>query len=103
VITVYGNPAYPPAFDALRQEGALSDAWTLRQCKCWDNVVQQEHRCNERRVNPGLEFGTFSTAQRTTHGYEMMHMLRKGQIEGVASEDIPAQDRLMNQLFGLVA
>jgi transposase, IS6 family len=66
-------------------------------------VVEQKHRCNQRRVNPGLEFGTFSTAQRTIQGYETMYMLRKGQIEGIAGEDILAQIRLMNQLFGLAA
>ena len=52
-------------------------------------------------VNLGLGFGTFHTAQRTIQGYEAMHMLRKGQIEGIAKGDVLAQNRVINQLFGV--
>jgi transposase-like protein len=55
------------------------------------------------RVNPGWGFGAFHTAQRDIQGYEAMHMLRKGQIEGLARRDALAQSRVINQLFGLVA
>jgi IS6 family transposase len=57
----------------------------------------------KRRVNPGLGFGAFATAQRTIQAYEAMHMLRKGQIEGMAKGDVLAQNRIINQLFGLAA
>jgi transposase, IS6 family len=57
----------------------------------------------KRRVNPGLGFGAFATAQRTIQGYEAMHMLRKGQIEGLAKGDVLTQNRVINQLFGLAA
>jgi transposase, IS6 family len=55
------------------------------------------------RVNPGLGVGTFATAQRTIQGYEAMHMLCKGQLEGAAKGDVLAQNRVINQLFGLAA
>jgi transposase, IS6 family len=55
------------------------------------------------RVNPGLGFGAFDIAQRTIQGYEAMHMLRKGQFEGVIKGDVLAQNRVINQLFGLAA
>jgi hypothetical protein len=32
-----------------------------------------------------------------------MHMLRKGQLEGVANGDVLAQNRVINRLFGLAA
>jgi hypothetical protein len=32
-----------------------------------------------------------------------MHRLRKGQIEGIARGDLLAQNRVINQLFGLAA
>jgi hypothetical protein len=32
-----------------------------------------------------------------------MHMLRKGAIEGLAKRGVLAQNRIINQLFGLVA
>jgi transposase, IS6 family len=34
VMTVDKTAAYPPAFEALQQEGTLPDSCTLRQCKC---------------------------------------------------------------------
>jgi transposase, IS6 family len=76
---------------------------TLRQCKYLNNVVEQDHRFIKRRVNPGLGFGAFHTAQRTIQGYEAMHMLRKGQLKGLAKGDVLAQNRVINQLFGLAA
>ncbi len=55
------------------------------------------------RVNPGLGFGGFHTAPRTIQGYAAMHMLRNGQIEGLVKSDVLAQNRVINQLFGLAA
>jgi IS6 family transposase len=103
VITVDSNTAYPPAFSALQQDGTLLETCTLRQCKYLNNVVEQDHRFIKRRVNPGLGFGAFHTAQRTIQGYEAMHMLRKGQLKGLAKGDVLAQNRVINQLFGLAA
>jgi IS6 family transposase len=42
-------------------------------------------------------------AQRTIQGYEAMHTLRKGQLQGMAKRDIRAQHRVINQMFGLAA
>jgi transposase-like protein len=75
----------------------------LRQCKDLNNVVEQDHRFVKRRVNPGWGCGAFSTAQRTIQGYEAMHMLHKGQLEGRTKGDILAQNQVINQLFGLAA
>jgi transposase, IS6 family len=103
VITVDSHAAYPPAFDALQQDGTLWETCTLRQCKYLNDVVEQDHRFLKRRVNPGLGFGTFLTAEQTIQGYEAMHMLRKGQIEGLAKGDVLAQNQVINRLFGLAA
>jgi transposase, IS6 family len=103
VITVDKNAAYPLAFDALQQDGTLPETCLLRQCKYLNNIIEQDHRFVKRRVNPGLGFGAFATAQRTIQGYETMHMLRKGQLEGVAKGDLLAQNCVINQLFGVAA
>jgi IS6 family transposase len=66
-------------------------------------VVEQDHRFVKRHVNPGLGFGAFTTAQWTIQGYEVMHRLCKGQIEGMAKGDVLTQNRVVNQLFGLAA
>jgi IS6 family transposase len=103
VITVDKNAVYPPAFEALQHDNTLPKACRLRQCKYLNNMVEQDHRFIKRRVNPGLGFGAFCTAQRTIQGYEAMHMLRKGQLEGMAKGDVLTQNRLINELFGLAA
>jgi transposase, IS6 family len=68
-----------------------------------NHTIEQDHRFVKRLVNPGLGFGAFATAQRTIQGYEAMHRLRKGQLDGVAKRDVLAQNRVINQLFGLAA
>jgi transposase, IS6 family len=103
VITVDQNTAYPPAFEALQHDRRLPEICQLRQCKFLNNLVEQDHRFVKRRVNPGLGFGAFATAQRTIHGYEAMHMIRKGQIEGTAKRDVLAQNRVIDRLFVLAA
>jgi transposase-like protein len=103
VITVDKNAAYPVAFDALQHDNTLPETCRLRQCKYLNNMIEQDHRFIKRRVNPGLGFGTFSNAQQTIQGYEAMHMLRKGQLEGIAKGDVLTQNQVINQLFGLVA
>jgi IS6 family transposase len=103
VMTVDKNAAYPPAFEALQHDGTLPESCQLRQCKYLNNSIEQDHRFVKRRVNPGLGFGAFATAQRTIQGYEALHMLRKGQLEGVAKGDVLAENRISNQLFGLAA
>ena len=102
-ITVDQNAAYPLAFEALQQERLLPGSGLLRTCKYLNNVIEQDHRFVKRRVNLGLGFGTFATAQRTIQGYEAMHMLRKGQLEGMAKGDALAQNRSINDMFGLAA
>jgi transposase, IS6 family len=103
VITVDKHAAYPLAFEALQHDGTLPETCLLRQCKYLNNTVEQDHRFVKHRVNPGLGFGAFHTAQRTIQGYEAMHRLRKGQLEGVAKGDVLAQNHVINQLFGLAA
>jgi putative transposase len=75
----------------------------IRQVKYLNNMVEQDHRFVKRLVNPGLGFGAFHTAQGTIQGYEAMHRLRKGQIEGIAQGDVLAQNRVINQIFGLAS
>jgi transposase, IS6 family len=103
VITVDKNAAYPLAFEALQQDGSFPETCRLRQCKYLNNVVEQDHRFVKCRVKAGLGFGTFATAQRTIQGYEAMHMFRKGQLEGLTKRDVLAQNRVINQLFGVAA
>jgi transposase-like protein len=103
VINVDQNRAYPPAVEELKEEGVLSVAAQLRQCKYLNNIVEQDHRFIKRRVNPGLGFFSFNTARRTIGGYEAMNMIRKGQIEGIGIGDIRGQVRFVANLVNVAA
>src|SRR5947207_5867265 len=86
VITVDKNVAYLKALKELKAEGALPDRCELRQVKYLNNIVEQDHRFIKRRVKPGLGFFSPETAGNTLQGYEVMHMIRKGQMRGVEKE-----------------
>jgi transposase, IS6 family len=65
VIIVDQHAAYLPAFEALQRKKMRPESCVLRQCKYLNNVVEQDHRFVKRRVNLGLGFEAFSTAQQT--------------------------------------
>jgi transposase, IS6 family len=103
VINVDQNRSYPPAVEELKEEGVLSVAAQLRQCKYLNNIVEQWRRFIKRRVNPGLGFFSFNTARRTIGGHEAMNMIRKGQVEGIGKGDIRGQVRFVADLFNVAA
>jgi IS6 family transposase len=99
VINVDRNKAYPPAVEELKEEGIPPSASQLRRCKYFNNIVEQWRRFIKRRVNPGLGFFSFKTARRAIKGFEVMNMIRKGQIDGVGKGAIRGQLRFVNSLF----
>jgi len=102
VINVDKNAAYPKAFAALKAEGHLPERCELRQVKYLNNLVKQDHRFIKRLTKPGMGFFSFETAWRTLQGYEMMNMMRKGHVQGVAKGDVGGQVALVAKLFGVV-
>ena len=103
VINVDKNKAYPPAIQALKIEEVLPQTTTIRQCKYLNNIVEQDHRFIKRRIKPGLGFSSFNTAWRTLQGYEVMNMIRKGQINGIAKGNVIGQISFINKIFGVTA
>jgi IS6 family transposase len=87
----------------LKAEGMVPESCELRQVKYLNNLIEQDHRFIKRRVKPGLGFFSFETAWRTLQGYEMMNIIRKGQIAGAAKGDILDQVAVVNKVFGLAA
>ncbi|GHP00393.1 hypothetical protein KSF_104400 [Reticulibacter mediterranei] len=55
----------------------------------------------KRLVKPGLGFFSFETAWRTLQEYEIMNMLRKGQMQGVRKDDVNGQIFFISRLFGI--
>ena len=66
-----------------------------------NNIIEQDHRFIKRKIKPGLGFFSYPTAWRTIRGYEVMHMIRKGQIGGAEKENIQAQNQFVAGLLGL--
>jgi IS6 family transposase len=101
VITVDKNAAYPKALKELKTAGVLPAACELRQSKYLNNLVEQDHRFIKRLVKPGLGFFSFETARKTLQGYEVMHMIRKGQMQGANRGDNLSQAVFIAELFGV--
>jgi transposase, IS6 family len=103
VINVDKNAAYPKAIAELKAAGLLPESVELRQVKYLNNLVEQDHRFLKRLVKPGMGFFSFETAGRTLQGYEVMHMIRKGQVTGVGKGDSNEQVSFIARLFGVAA
>ena len=103
VINVDKNAAYPKAIAQLKVSGILPEAVELRQVKYLNNLIEQDHRFIKRLTKPGMGFSSFEAAQRTLQGFEIMNMIRKGQVQGVVKGDVQRQIALVAQLFGVAA
>ncbi len=75
----------------------------LRQVKYLNNLIEQDHRFIKRLTNPAMGFFSFETAWRTLQGFEVMNMIRKGQLQGVEKGDTRGQMALVAQLFAVAA
>src|SRR5215467_6980271 len=101
VINVDGHPAYASAIAELKQSGELG-----RRCRCrtspyLNNLIEQDHRALKRRVNAKQGLRSLEGARRTIAGYEVMHMIRKGQVRWLLKGDVSAQILFINLTLGL--
>ena len=101
VINVDKNAAYPLAVEELQEEKVLSQQSELRQVKYLNNLVEQDHRGVKRITRASLGYQSFHTAWRTIRGIEIMHMINKGQVEGVNKKDVLGQQKFVESLFGI--
>jgi putative transposase len=79
-ITIDGSAANKAAITSYNEE--YGTAIEIRQIKYLNNIVEQDHRGVKRITCPMLGFKAFDAAQSTLTGIELIHMLRKGQLEG---------------------
>ncbi len=87
----------------LKEEGALPADCEHRAVKYLNNVIEQDHRAIKRRVKASGRFRASGSAAAILAGYEAMHVLRKGQIAAVPTDNIWAQHRFIETLFGVAA
>jgi len=103
VINVDKHAAYSKAMAELKAAGILPEQVELRQGKYLNNLIEQDHRFIKRLVKPGMGFFSIETAGRTLQGYEVMNMIRKGQMRRVGKGDINWQVAFIASLFGVAA
>ncbi len=97
------NAASPKAIAELKAARMLAESAELRQVKYLNNLIEQDHRFIKRLVKPGMGFFSFETAWRALQGYDVMHMIRKGQMQGVNKGDVLGQVAFIATLFGVAA
>jgi putative transposase len=83
-ITIDRSTANTAAIENYNSEHDTKIA--LSQVKYLNNVVEQDHRAIKRKVRPTMGFESFWSASVTPAGIELMHMIRKGQLNLNAQE-----------------
>ena len=101
VINTDGHAAYPPAIAQLKSEGTLDSGCQHRPVPYLNNVLEQDHRAIKRRVNASQGFRSFWAAWRTLAGYEVIHMIRKGQACGSAPTRVGLLHHFILGMFGI--
>ena len=85
----------------LKSEKVLEEKSKIRQVKYLNNLVKQDHRGIKRITNAALGYQSFHTAWKTIRGIEILHMINKGQVEGVSKKDVLAEKKFIDSLFGI--
>lgn len=78
-VTIDKSGANTAAIESYNTEHET--AIEIRQCKYLNNIIEQDHRAVKRVLRPMLGFKSFWAAQSTLAGIEVMHMIRKGQLQ----------------------
>jgi transposase, IS6 family len=94
---------YSSAIPDIKKHGKLRRRCRHRPVQYLNNILEQDHRAIKRRVNAKQGFREFQAARRTIKGYEMINILRKGQVRRVSGEDAHRQNRFIDRLFELAA
>jgi putative transposase len=96
-VTIDKSGANTAALAALQEESGASIE--IRQSKYLNNIVEQDHRAVKRIVRSTLGFKSFPSARRTLAGIELMHMLKKGQMNAANGKELSAAE----QFYSLAA
>ena len=77
-ITMDKSGANKAAMDEINGRGETPII--VRQVKCLNNILEQDHRAIKRITRPMLNFKSFRAARNVLAGIELMHMIRKDQL-----------------------
>jgi transposase-like protein len=101
VITIDKYAATQVAIDELIYSSKIPCTTTVRKSKYLNNMIEQDHRFIKRKIKPMLGFQSFETASKTICGIEIMHMIRKGQVDQIGS--VLFEVEFINKILGVSA
>lgn len=101
VITIDKYAATEIAIIEEKYYGDLDCKTQYRTTKYLNNIIEQDHRFIKRKVKPMLGFKSFKTAKETICGIEIMHMIRKGQVEEI--HDVLSEIEFLNRIMSEAA
>jgi len=71
----------------------------MRQSQYLNNLIEQDHRAIKRVVRPMLGLKSFHCARAIIAGIEIMHMIKKGQLDFVKDRTSSAADKSCSLAF----
>ena len=80
-ITIDKSGANTAALASIQADSGLGII--MRQSKYLNNLIEQAHRAVKRITRPMMGFKSFWSAKALIAGIETMHMVRKGQLDGL--------------------
>ena len=69
------------------------------QSKYLNSLVERDHRAVKRITRPMLGFETFRCARILIAGIEVMHLIRKGQLDGIKDRSSSAANQFYSLAF----
>lgn len=81
VVTIDKSGANTAALATLNAGKEKEECIGVRQNKYLNNLIEQDHRNIKRRIKLMTGFKSFRRAQTVLAGIEIIHMLRKGQLQ----------------------
>ena len=95
--TIEKSGANTAAIHSVNENGCLDIG--LRQSKCLNNIVEQDHRAVKRVTAAMLGFKSFWSAQKLIAAIETMHMIKKGQLHCPDRQAMSAVDQFYSLAF----
>jgi transposase-like protein len=103
VVKVDGNRSYPKVVAELKAEGKLGRRCCCRTCPYLNNIVEQDHQAIKRRVKASQGVPILSRGPADDQGYEVVHMIRKGQVRWFPKGNVLGLILFLNEILGLSA
>jgi len=101
VITTDKSQVTEIAITELIYNSDISCRTTHRMTKYLNNIVEQDHRFIKKKIKLMLGFESIELDRNTIYGTEIMHMVRKGQVDGI--QCVLSEVEFLNEIMGAVA